>query len=52
MRSYLKRSDSSFQEVTLFDEGIKTAVFSLMGSKSSGFNETNYGIVKQILTPY
>ena len=44
---YLKESDSSFEEVTLSDEEIKTAFFSLNGSKSPGFDEINYEIVKQ-----
>ena len=44
---YLKGSDSSFEEVTLFDEEIKTAFFSLKGGKSPGFDEINYDIVKQ-----
>ena len=44
---YLKESDSSFEEVTLSDEEIKTALFSLKGGKSSGFDEINYYIVKQ-----
>ena len=44
---YLKESDSSFEEVTLSDEEIKTAFFSLKDSKSPGFDEINYDIVKQ-----
>ena len=44
---YLKESDSSFEEVTLSDEEIKTAFFSLTGGKSPGFDEINYTIVKQ-----
>ena len=44
---YLKGSDSSFEEVTLSDEEIKTAFFSLKGGKSPGFDEINYDIVKQ-----
>ena len=44
---YLKESDSSFEEVTLSDEEIKTAFFSLKGGKSRGFDEINYDIVKQ-----
>ena len=44
---YLKESDSLFEEVTLSDEEIKTAFFSLKGGKSPGFDEINYGIVKQ-----
>ena len=44
---YLKESDSSFEEVTLSDEEMKTAFFSLKGGKSSGFDERNYDIVKQ-----
>ena len=38
---YLKESDSSFEEVTLSDEEIKTAFFSLKGGESSGFDEIN-----------
>ena len=49
---HLKGSGSSFEEVTLSDEEIKTAFFSLKGGKSPGFDEINYNIVKQILTPY
>ena len=49
---YLKGSDSSFEEVTLSDEEIKTAFFSLKGGKSPGLDEINYNIVKQILTPH
>ena len=44
---YLKVSGSSFEEVTLFNEEIKTAFFSLKGGKSPGFDEINYDIVKQ-----
>ena len=44
---YLKRSDSSVEEVILSDEEIKTAFFSLKSSKSPGFDEINYHIVKQ-----
>ena len=44
---YLKESESSFEEVTLSDEEIKTAFSSLNGSKSPGFDEINYDIVKQ-----
>ena len=44
---YLKKSDSSFEEVTLSDGEIKTAFFSLKGSKSCGFDDINYDIVKQ-----
>ena len=44
---YLKESDSSFEEVTLSDEEIKTAFFSLKDGKSPGFDEINYDIVKQ-----
>ena len=43
---------TSFEEVTLSDEEIKTAFFSLKGGKSPGFDEINYDIVKQNLTPY
>ena len=49
---YLRRWGSSFEEVILFDEEIETAFFSLMAGQSPGFNETNYGIVNQFLTPY
>ena len=38
---YLKESDSSFEEVTLSDEEIKTAFFSLNGGKSPGFDKIN-----------
>ena len=48
----LKGSDSSFEEVTLTDEEIETGFFSLMGDKSPGFDEINYDIVNQNLTPY
>ena len=44
---YLKGSDSSFEEVTLSDEEIKTAFFSLKCGKSPGFDEINYDNVKQ-----
>ena len=44
---YLTESDGSFEEVTLSDEEIKTAFFSLKGGKSPGFNKINYDIVKQ-----
>ena len=44
---YLKESDSSFEEVILSDEEIKTTFFSLKGGKSPGFDEINYDIVKQ-----
>ena len=44
---YLKESDSSFEEVTLSDEEIKTAFLSLKGGKSPGFDEIIYDIVKQ-----
>ena len=47
---YLKGSDSSFEEVTLSDEEIKTAFFSLKGGKSPCFDEINYDIVKQNFT--
>ena len=42
---YLKGSDSSFKEVILSDEEIKTEFFSLKGSKSPGFDEINYDII-------
>ena len=45
---YLKGSDSSFEEVTLSAEEIKTDFFFLKGGKSSGFDEINYNIVNQI----
>ena len=38
---------TSFEEVTLSDEEIKTAFFSLKVGKSPGFDEINYTIVKQ-----
>ena len=44
---YLKGSDSSFEEITLSNEEIKTAFFSLKGGKSPDFDEINYDIVKQ-----
>ena len=44
---YLKESDSSFEEVTLSDEEIKTAFFSLKGDNCPGFDDINYDIVKQ-----
>ena len=44
---YLKESDSSFEKVTLSDEELKTAFFSLKSGKSPGFDEINYNIVKQ-----
>ena len=44
---YLKESDSSFEEVILSDEEIKTTFFSLKGSKSPGFDEINCDIVRQ-----
>ena len=44
---YLKGFDSSFEEVNLTDEEIKTAFFSLKGGKSPRFDEINYDIVKQ-----
>ena len=43
---YLKRPDSSFEEVTLSDEEINTAFFSLKGGKSPSFDEINCDIVK------
>ena len=53
---YLEGSDKSFEEVTLSDEAIKTAFFSLKGSKSPGFGKINYDIVKQnfsfLLVPF
>ena len=36
---YHKGSGSSYEEVTLSDEVIKTAFFSLKGGKSDGFDE-------------
>ena len=47
LRCILKESDSSFEKVTLPDEEIKTAFFSLKGGKSPSFDEINYDIVKQ-----
>ena len=44
---YLKGSDSSFEEVTLSDEEIKTAFFSLKSGKTPGFDEISYDIVNQ-----
>ena len=44
---FLKGSDSSFEEVTLSNEEIKIAFFSLKGGKSPSFDEINYGIVKE-----
>ena len=44
---YLKGSNSSFEEVTLSDEEIKTAFFSLKGGKSSRFDKMNYDILWQ-----
>ena len=41
----LKGFDSSFKEVTLSDEEIKIAFFSLKGGKSPGFDEINYDII-------
>ena len=46
---YLKGFDSSFEVVTLSDEEIKTAFFSLKGNKSPGFDEVNYDNVEQNL---
>ena len=36
---YHKGSGSSYEEVTLSDEVMKTAFFSLKGGKSHGFDE-------------
>ena len=44
---YLKASDSSFEEVNLSDEEVKTAFFSLKDDKSSRFDEINCDIVNQ-----
>ena len=44
---YLKGSESSFKGVTLPDEEIKTAFFSLKDDISPGIDEINYDIVKQ-----
>ena len=44
---YLKRSYSSFEEVTLSDEEIKTVFFSLKGGKSPVLDEITYNIVRQ-----
>ena len=41
---YLKWSDSSFEELTLSDEEIRTAFFSFRGGKSPGFGQINYDI--------
>ena len=38
---YFKGSDSSFEEVTLSDEDIKTKFITLKGDKSSGFDKIN-----------
>ena len=48
---YLKGSDSSFEEVTLYDEEIKTAFCSLEGGKSPSFDETDQDTVKQNVNP-
>ena len=42
---HLKGSDTSFEEVTLSDEDIKTVFFSLKDDKSPAFDEINYDIV-------
>ena len=43
-------SESSFEEVTLSDEEIKTAfLLSLKSGKSPGFDEVNYDAVKQLI---
>ena len=44
---YLKGFGSTFEELTLSDEKIKTAFFSLKSGKSPGFDEVNYDIVKK-----
>ena len=44
---YLKGSESSFEEITLSDEEIKTAFFSLKSGNRPGLDETNYDIEKQ-----
>ena len=44
---YLKRSDSSFEEINLSDEEIKTVFLPLKGGKGPGFHEINCDIVKQ-----
>ena len=44
---YLKGSESSFKGVTLSDEEIKTAFFSLKDDISPSFDELIYDIVKQ-----
>ena len=44
---HLKSFDSSFEEVTLSDEEVKRAFFSLKNAKSPDFDERNYDIVKQ-----
>ena len=43
---YLKRSDSSFEEITLSDEEINTAFFSIKVGKSPGFDQIYFNIVK------
>ena len=43
---YLKRSDRSFEEVTLSDEEINTAFFSIKVGKSPGFDQIYFDIVK------
>ena len=45
--TYLKESNSSFEEVTLSYEEVKTAFFSVKVGKSLGFDKMNYDIVKQ-----
>ena len=47
---YLKESDSSFEEIILSDEEIKTAFFSLKDGKSPGFDEINYDNIKKIFS--
>ena len=44
---YFKGSESSFKGVTLSDEEIKTAFFSLKDDISPSFDELIYDIVKQ-----
>ena len=41
---YHKRSDSSFEGVTLSDEEIKREFSSLKGNKGPGFHEINYNV--------
>ena len=49
---YLERSDSSFEEVTLSDEEIKTGIFSLKGGKILSLMKLVMAWKSKILTPY